>query len=425
MVYTMTVGHKDADLIGNDNSAIQAAVDRVAGLGGGIVKILPGTYRMNDSLHLRSNVAVQGSGEETVLWKPASVSSKILHFLGYGHYDISVAEPEKFEVGMGIHISDDNSVGFYDTVATIKWKKGQELGITRMLNHDIHEDYHAKAVSVYPIISGYHLKNASICDLVIDGNAAENEYLNGCRGGGIFLLQAHDVRISNVTVRNYNGDGISFQQCKRTVIEGCTCINNTGHGLHPGSGSVGSILRNTVSRGNGRDGIFYCLRVSFALCENCTLEGNGQDGISIGHRDSDTIIRNNRISGNGRYGIYIREDSLNFSGYRNMLTGNYIGGNCRNGGRGEIFIDSVVEDLQIVKNTFDLKNHSENNNPATAIYVNDPPISLTIHQNEIGEGLLFEVAQEDFKKGISLSAPLKELKIGPEAASPSDYAHLE
>ena len=55
---------------------------------------------------------------------------------------------------------------------------------------------------------------------MIDGNKAENAYLNGCRGGGVFLLQAHGITLRKLFVRNYNGDGISFQQCD-TRIEEC------------------------------------------------------------------------------------------------------------------------------------------------------------------------------------------------------------
>src|SRR3954470_13863723 len=50
------VGVDAGDLRGNDNRALQAAVDFVAGLGGGVVEIGPGEYVMRDSLHLRPNV---------------------------------------------------------------------------------------------------------------------------------------------------------------------------------------------------------------------------------------------------------------------------------------------------------------------------------------------------------------------------------
>jgi len=50
----ITMGQTNADLLGTDNRALQAAVDYVAELGGGIVEIGPGEFPMRDSLHLRS-----------------------------------------------------------------------------------------------------------------------------------------------------------------------------------------------------------------------------------------------------------------------------------------------------------------------------------------------------------------------------------
>ena len=55
------VGHADAEIIGADHRALQAAVDYVGNLGGGVVEIGPGEYLMGDSLHLRSRVTVRGS----------------------------------------------------------------------------------------------------------------------------------------------------------------------------------------------------------------------------------------------------------------------------------------------------------------------------------------------------------------------------
>src|SRR4051812_390628 len=46
---TVTVGPKDADLVGTSDKVLQAAVDYVARLGGGTVKILPGTYRLRNA----------------------------------------------------------------------------------------------------------------------------------------------------------------------------------------------------------------------------------------------------------------------------------------------------------------------------------------------------------------------------------------
>ena len=58
---SVTVGRRDAQIIGADNKALQAAVDYIAGLGGGTVEIGAGEYVMRDSLHLRANVTVRGT----------------------------------------------------------------------------------------------------------------------------------------------------------------------------------------------------------------------------------------------------------------------------------------------------------------------------------------------------------------------------
>ena len=84
------VGLKDADVVGNTNIALQAAVDYVGGLGGGTVAIGPGVYLMEDSLHLRNGVHVQGSGEETVLRKADGASSPLATDGDYGEEQIMV-----------------------------------------------------------------------------------------------------------------------------------------------------------------------------------------------------------------------------------------------------------------------------------------------------------------------------------------------
>src|SRR6516225_5249030 len=69
---TVTVGPGEADLVGKDDKVLQAAVDYVARLGGGTVRILPGTYRLRNAVYLQSKVRLVGSGPETVLIKESS-----------------------------------------------------------------------------------------------------------------------------------------------------------------------------------------------------------------------------------------------------------------------------------------------------------------------------------------------------------------
>ena len=46
----ISVGAHEGDIVGSDNRALQAAVDYVAGLGGGVVEIGAGEFVMRDSL---------------------------------------------------------------------------------------------------------------------------------------------------------------------------------------------------------------------------------------------------------------------------------------------------------------------------------------------------------------------------------------
>ncbi len=419
---SVTVGHKNADFTGSDNNIIQAAVDRVASLGGGIVNILEGTYIMEDSLHLRSGVLVRGCGEKTVLKKGSCVSSPVDGYLGYGHFDVFVKHPEKFRPGMGVYIIDKRADGFFSTVATIKSIHGNALFIDRMLNSDIREALEGRVVTVFPVVSGSHIKNAGVENLVIDGNAEENEYINGCRGGGLFLIQAHDIIVRNVTVRNFNGDGISFQQCVNTLIEDCVSENNRGHGMHPGSGSVGSIIRRNRCSDNGDDGVYYCLRVSFTLFEDNVIENNRHDGISIGHRDWDTIIRNNVIRGNGRHGIYVRPDGYGYSACRNVIKNNRFENNCRLVGDSEICIESAAEDLQILDNDFVQDAPGKKGIPV--VRLNVMPARLVLHGNECHGRQLVSCRKKEFESGIVYEAPGQELPVGPENIPGHGTLHL-
>ena len=66
---TITVGPEKADLVGATDRVIQAAVDYVGRRGGGAVRVLPGTYRLRNSIFLQSNVRLLGSGSDSVLFK--------------------------------------------------------------------------------------------------------------------------------------------------------------------------------------------------------------------------------------------------------------------------------------------------------------------------------------------------------------------
>src|SRR5262245_10494408 len=73
----ISVGQNNADIVGSDERALQAAVDYIAGLGGGVVEIGPGEFLMHDSLHLRSFVTVRGTKGKTILRKAKAATSPL------------------------------------------------------------------------------------------------------------------------------------------------------------------------------------------------------------------------------------------------------------------------------------------------------------------------------------------------------------
>ncbi|MBP9226309.1 MAG: hypothetical protein KBF76_20750, partial [Verrucomicrobiales bacterium] len=70
---TVTVGHEGGDINGTGHIALQAAVDYVAGKGGGTVRILPGIYRLRNAVYLQSGIRLIGSRADTILIKEPSV----------------------------------------------------------------------------------------------------------------------------------------------------------------------------------------------------------------------------------------------------------------------------------------------------------------------------------------------------------------
>ncbi|MDE2698213.1 MAG: glycosyl hydrolase family 28-related protein, partial [Gemmatimonadota bacterium] len=109
----ITVGQKNADIIGNDNRALQAAVDYTAALGGGTVEILSGTYIMRDALHLRSNITVKGQGENTTLRKANGIEAPLLLDGDFGEEQITLENLDGFKVGYGVSITDDKGKASY------------------------------------------------------------------------------------------------------------------------------------------------------------------------------------------------------------------------------------------------------------------------------------------------------------------------
>ncbi len=379
----ITVGKDNAHLIGNDNRALQAAVDYIAGLGGGIVEIDEGEYVMHDSLHLRANVTVRGKKGKTVLRKADAAISPLALDGDFGEQQITLEDTSGFEVGYGVSIWDDGSGGFHTTVARITGRNDNTFSIDKPLMADCMVSNKAKAATVFPVVSGYHIEGARVEDLIIVGNKESNVHLNGCRGAGIFLYRAFGTVIEDCVVRNYNGDGISFQQSNDVAVVGCICENNTYLGIHPGSGSQRPRVRNCAARGNGTDGLFLCWRVRHGLFEDNILEGNGRFGISIGHKDSDNLLRRNIVRLNHRDGIFFRNETLGMAAHRNCLEENIIENNGAGGEAAGIRIRGQTNNLVFKNNIIRDTREDESQRQTVGIRIEEQVGQVILDGNQI------------------------------------------
>lgn len=328
------VGIEEGDLRGADHRVLQAAIDQVSGLGGGTVHILPGRYLMRNALTLRDRVSVVGVPGRTILAGCDGARSLLACDGDCRERQITLADSAGFRVGDGVSVRDQKlGGGFEVTTATLVAQVDER---TFRLSAPLYLDYlvsqKASAAIAFPIIGGWNVKDVLLEGLTIEGNKENRERLDGCRGGGIYLFESSSVKIRDCVVRNYAGDGISFQVCDDVTVEGCRVEQNTGLGIHPGSGSQRPIVRANVSCANGGDGLYVCWRVKHGVFEKNEIRDNRGVGISIGHKDTDNLFRENSITGNVRTGVLFREESEPMGAHRNTFERNTIVDNGRSEG---------------------------------------------------------------------------------------------
>ena len=346
----ISVGLRDADIIGADNRALQAAVDYVGALGGGVVEIGPGDYLMRDSLHLRSRVTVRGAGDKTVLRKDREHRSPLAADADFGEAAVTVENPEGFGIGRGVYVASKSQRNFHGACATILNARGAYFTLSRAMNADVLMGDGGFAATVFPVISGYNLQDARVENITVDGNRAENPtQTDGCRTAGIYLYRGDNCVITACAVRNYSGDGISFQQSNDVTVDGCAVEQCAGFGLHPGSGSQRPTVKNCRAIANGDDGLFFCWRVRGGVAEGNWLEGNGGHGLSIGHKDSDNFVRNNTIVAIKRGGVYWRPEKEPMAAHRVTFENNTVRDNDGWG----LFIDGATQGTLIRGNTIE------------------------------------------------------------------------
>ncbi len=350
---TVRVGIREGDMSGNDDKVIQAALDYVARLGGGTVQVLPGTYTLRNAVFLPSGVRLCGSGADSIITKIPSQSIPLADDSDWYDQEITLKSGGDFRVGDGVLLRAKNPHNGGSTVIkrSIVARSGNRFKLNDGLRENLWLSGTPIAASLFPLLTSENTRDVVIENLTLDGNRANNENLDGNYGGCVFLQDCNAFTIRNVTARNNNGDGISFQICHDVLVENCHSHDNADLGVHPGSGSQRPrVIGNRLER-NGI-GLFWCWGVKYGLAEKNRIDANSSYGISVGHNDTDNVMRDNDVTNSGKVGILFRDEpgGKDFWANRNTVEGNRI---TNSGGEDGIAIDvqGQTKDLRVVGNT--------------------------------------------------------------------------
>ncbi len=350
----ITVGGPGSDIAGYTSATIQIAVDAIKSRGGGVVRLTGGTFEITGPIRLAGRISLIGAGKTTILHKADGYRSPLVTAGEHGMLKITVRDTAGFRPGMGIQVHDNiNKRGWGVTTAKITAIEGNVLYIDNYLvaGDGYSPDKQGMVSNACSLVEVVEAEDVRIADFVIDGNKQTNDNICSTRGGGVYLHKARRCLIENVEVKNFNGDGISWQISEDITVRNCQVHHCADFGLHPGTGAVGTTIEDCSVHHNGTDGIYLCWRVQNGVFRKNTIYQNGRFGISIGHKDTDNVFANNHIYENARHGVYFRRESKENGSHRNTFHSNVVENNgTKNGGYG-FWVDGAVRDIIIENNT--------------------------------------------------------------------------
>ncbi|MCK4256015.1 right-handed parallel beta-helix repeat-containing protein, partial [candidate division WOR-3 bacterium] len=316
----------------SDDVEIQAALDSINILGGGVVYIKHGTYNLGSNLTVYSNIALIGSGAGTILNHPSGQSV----ISAYSKTQVVI---ENLRLIGGTNYA----IYFYNTTdSEIKHCWVENSGTSGIAISGSSGNYSHNNVITNNICncSGNHCIYIEGYENVIQGNNCRN---SNSSGACIYLTGAEsNVIVGNVMEGTGNNYGIF-------IVDNSMDNTITGNTLIKGQLYLYNSTWNTVSSNT-----VFQHRIALAACSLNTVVGNvvreytgTPSGIYLSFSDFNTIS-SNTCCNHTHDGIYINNSS------NNMITNNIC---TYNGSDGiEVTQNSnynVVNDNRCVNNTND------------------------------------------------------------------------
>ena len=386
----ISVGGDNAHIPGFNNQSIQFAIDALENTGGTVL-LNPGLYEIIAPVQMKSNVRIVGSGKETILKRGRGVQTRYIIDADFGELKLTVENPAGFDIGMKVQVTDEENSGCWNvSTAYITDIADNVIYIDKGLIRDYRSDQNGLVSNASSVIEVIEAENISISDLVIDGNRKKNFFADGCNSAGVLVLRSKHVAIDNVHVKDFKGEGISWQITENVSVKNCEISGSGNTGLHPGTGSPFSVIENNDVHHNDRDGLFICWRVYQSSVTGNSFHHNGRYGVCTGHKDTDVTFENNHIFNNASDGINLRGERESNAPHRNTFVNNIIENNGMRGGGYGFSINSPARELVLKENVF--KNSSKTQK--AAIYVHKAGSKPLLENNQFDEHELGEVAFE-------------------------------
>ena len=359
---SISVGGEGADIGGFTGQVIQLAVDAVAKTGG-TVKLTAGVFSIKTPVRMKPGVNLVGSGRETILKRAKGFQTKFVVDADFGELKLTVENADGFEIGMKLQVTDDeNSSCWNVSTAFITDIQDEIIYVDKGMIRDYRSDKNGLVSNASSVIDVIEASDVTISNLVADGNRAENFFADGCNNAGIMVMHSKNVTIDNVHVKDFNGEGISWQITENVTVKNCEISGSGNTGLHPGTGSPFSVIENNNIHHNDNDGLFICWRVYESRVTGNKMHNNGRFGICTGHKDTDVLFLNNHVFSNGSDGINLRGEREANAPNRNTFEGNIIENNNGYG----FSVNSPAKDLLLKNNQF--KNTAKTQKAAIYIY---------------------------------------------------------
>jgi len=333
----------------DDTEGIQAAIDAVYAMGGGIVFFPAGTYKVTSTLNLKSGVTLCGAGREVAIIKrttsAASGGARVIQNASYGgEYDENMVIRDLTIQGYydPAGSAQHHCIGFWNVrnvrVVNCKLQDASGDGIlarnAENAVFEYNEIYHCGRNGISPTSGSFTIRRNHISEITGDtgpGSGIDAEPNN--------VSEKLIIRIEdNIITGTIGGNGIVLADL-HTDTDGTTMISGTISGNKIESGYRGIYLKSSNS----------------IQAQAITIEGNEIDGANhacvIEGMNGVSIHRNYLKAGSGSY------FGLSFTSHDLSITGNVIVGAgyysllADGAKRARIIGNIVLSNPAILKNT--------------------------------------------------------------------------